>query len=255
MQDHPGAQKTLEGSTRTVVPAARGGAAAHHMAPGHDSLPAVPSSAARHDRPRAVPKAPDRDRSRARHQRAPDHDRSRAAHRAPPGRALVSAGTSVPIATAPSPARASRLLQVFLLRVAATPHAPIYPQSRHTAAKNRAAYSHAPTYPLSRSTTYPVHPPITVPTLPSPRSAEDTGFPPQCHSRAPPTAARRNAPPVCDPPAPLHHVERGRGVRLTPAPIARTPTVTRRNTYPCQGVRPAAAYRAVTVICCTPLLP
>ena len=221
MQDHPGAPgSTPEGDPRTVVPAARGGAAAHHMAPGHDSVPAAPSSAASHDRPRAAHRVPDHHRSRAAQPRAPvpdqphatppqasghdrpraaqwapghdrpcatprapgpdvplvtlarapGHGRLRAAHRAPPGRALASAGTSMPIATAPLPACVGRLLQVCLPRVAATPH--------------------TLTYPPSRSAPAPGHPAILVPTRPQPCSTAGTGFLPP-HPRAHPPAARR----------------------------------------------------------------
>ena len=186
MQDHPGAPgSTPEGNPRTVVPAARGGAAAHHMAPGHDRPRAAPR-APDHDIPLTVSaRAPGHDRLCAAHM-VPDHNRSRAAHRAAPGRALASAGTSVPIATAPLPACVSRLLQVCLPRVAATPHTPIYPPSRHTAAKNRAASSHAPTHPPSRSAPAPGHPAILVPTCPQHCSVAGAGFPPQRQSRAPP---------------------------------------------------------------------
>ena len=304
MQDYPGAPGSArKGSTRTAVPAARGGAAAHHMAlghdhplatsarlpgrdrpcavpsaldqdrsrarhtraPGHERPPVAPSSAAGHDRPRATPRAPgadvppattagapgqhrlsavpsalDQDRSRARHTRAPgherpsvapsgaaghdrpratpqapghdvplvttarapghgcpcaaqlvpEHQRSQHAPMAPPGHAPARAGTSVPIATAPLPARVSRLLQERLSRITATSHTLTHWQSHHTAEKNRVASSPTPTYPLSRSTTHKVHP-AQVPPRPRSCSTACTGILLRHPSRAPPPPAHR----------------------------------------------------------------
>ena len=117
----------------------------------------------------------------------PDRQRSHHAPMARPGHALASAGTSVPITTAPLPARVSRLLQERLSRITATPDNRTYPQShrlnRHSrlrgnpcppvatggpqggdAPATRATCSQAPTDPHSHSTTHPVHPLTTAPT-------------------------------------------------------------------------------------------
>ena len=68
---------------------------------------------------------------------------------APPSHALASAGTSVPITTAPLPARVSRLLQGRLSRITATPDNRTYPQSLQDTTDNRTPYSHASTNPQS----------------------------------------------------------------------------------------------------------
>ncbi len=92
MQDHPGAPGTArQGPTRTVVPAACGGAAAHPpRAPGQEQ-PRTVQRAARPDRPRAAhralgpwgprlaQRAPDQDVPRATTARAPGSDRPCAA--------------------------------------------------------------------------------------------------------------------------------------------------------------------------------
>ena len=147
---------------------------------------------------------------------APNHHRSGAASMASLGHAGCGpafAGPSVPLTTAPWPARVSRLLQVVLPRV---PAAPV-----------------ALTYPQSHSTTHQVHPAILAPTRPPPATA-GTGFLRQRHSRAPPPPARRQpilvgyglpAPQGMWIPAhagttrrtpPLHMVERGPGGEATP---------------------------------------
>ena len=107
---------------------------------------------------------------------------------APPGHALARAGTIVPIATAPLPARVSRLLQERLSRITATPDNRTYPQSHRLNRHSRlqagihvppllrgdhrgATYrqpalcppEHPPTH-YSHSTTHPVHPLTTAPT-------------------------------------------------------------------------------------------
>ena len=232
MQDHPGAPGSArKGSTRTVVPAARGGAAAHPMAPGHDHPLATPVRLPGHERPCAVPYALDHDRSRARHPMAPGHGRPCAAQlvpdhywshhapMAPPRHVPARAGTYVPIAAAPLPARVSRLLRI---RLTATPHTLISPQSRQFAQRNRAAYSHAatypqsrrnaahhhpanfqaPTYPRFRFTTHQVHPAIQVPPRPRSCSTACTGFLLRHSSRAPPPPVHRKPIPVsrCTPP-------------------------------------------------------
>ena len=105
---------------------------------------------------------------------APNHHRSGAASMASLGHAGCGpafAGPSVPLTTAPWPARVSRLLQVVLPRV---PAAPV-----------------ALTYPQSHSTTHQVHPAILAPTRPPPATA-GTGFLRQRHSRAPPPPAADN---------------------------------------------------------------
>ena len=315
MQDYPGAPGSArKGSTRTVVPAARGGAAAHPMAPGHDHPLATPVRLPGHDRPCAVPPAPDHDRSRARHTRAPGHerppvapssavghdrpratpqapghdvplatparapghgrpcaapsvpvpDRSRPAQRAPghgrpcaaqlvpdhywshhapmapPRHAPARAGAYVPIAAAPLPARVSRLLRI---RLTATPHTLISPQSRQFAQRNRAAYSHAatypqsrrnaahhhpanfqaPTYPRFRFTTHQVHPAIQVPPRPRSCSTACTGFLLRPSSRAPPPPVHRN-PSLSADVLPLSTWWRGaRGVRPAARPAALDP--------------------------------
>ena len=119
------------------------------------------------------------------------HNRPRAASMASPGHAdagcgPASAGRRVPLTTAPVPAHASRLLQVVLLRVAATPR--------------------TLTDPLSHATTHQVHPAIQVPTRPPPATA-GTGVPRQRHSRAPP-------PPVRHPPSLPGRGPGGRSARL-----------------------------------------
>ena len=82
MQDHPGAPGTArKGITRTVVPAACGGAAAP-MAPGPDHPLATTARLPGQGRPSAVPPAPDHNRSRARHKMAPGHGRPLTAQRA-----------------------------------------------------------------------------------------------------------------------------------------------------------------------------
>ena len=290
MQDHPGAPGTArKGITRTVVPAACGGAAAHPMAPGHDHPLATAARLPGHGRPCAVPPAPDHDRSRARHTRAPGHgrppvaqraarhdrpratpqapghdvplvtaarapghgrpcaaqlvpDRQRSHHApmAPPRHAPARAGTYVPIAAAPLPARVSRLLRI---RLTATPHTLISPQSRQFAQRNRAAYSHAatypqsrrnaahhhpanfqaPTYPRFRFTTHQVHPAIQVPPRPRSCSTACTGFLLRPSSRAPPPPVHRN-PSLSADVLPLSTWWRGaRGVRPAARPAALDP--------------------------------
>ena len=211
MQDHPGAP----GSARQRNPGTDGTAACGGAA--------VPSPQAwDHVRSRAVPLhtplAPNHVRSGAVPvpvplplplPLAPNHHRSGAASMASLGHAGCGpafAGPSVPLTTAPWPARVSRLLQVVLPRV---PAAPV-----------------ALTYPQSHSTTHQVHPAILAPTRPPPATA-GTGFLRQRHSRAPPPPARRK--PILagyGPPAPqgnvdsrtppLYMVERGPGGEATP---------------------------------------
>ena len=185
MQDYPGAPGTARpGNAGTAVPAACGGAAVQPMpqAPDHNR-----SSAA----PMPMPKAPDHNRSRAAPMpmpKAPGHQRSDAASMASPGHARcgpVTAGRSVPMATAPVPAQASRQLQEVLPRVPATPRTLTYPQSCPNTAKNQTAYSYTPTDHPSHSTTHQVRPAIQVPTRPPPATA-GTGAPRQHPSRAPP---------------------------------------------------------------------
>ena len=103
MQDHPGAPGTArQGSTRTVVPAACGGAAAP-MAPGLDHPLTTAARLPGQDRPCAVPPAPDHDRSRARHTKAPGHERPPVAQRAArhdcPRATPQAPGHDVPLAT------------------------------------------------------------------------------------------------------------------------------------------------------------
>ena len=173
--------------------------ARHQKAPGHDRPSVAPSGVAGHDRPRATPQAPGHDVPLAATVRAPgygcpraaqlvpDHYWSHHAPMAPLGHALARAGTSVPIAITPLPARVSRLLQERLSRITATPDNRTYPQShrlnRHSrlrgnpcppvatggpqggdAPATRATCSQAPTDPHSHSTTHPVHPLTTAPT-------------------------------------------------------------------------------------------
>ena len=168
MQDYPGAPGSARpGNPGTAVPAACGGAAGQPLpkAPDHHRSSAAP-----------MPKAPGHIRPGAASMpMAPGHNRPRAASMASPGHAdagcgPASAGRRVPLTTAPVPAHASRLLQVVLLRVAATPR--------------------TRTDPLSHATTHQVHPAIQVPTRPPPATA-GTGVPLAPHSRAPPVAARR----------------------------------------------------------------
>ena len=192
MQDHPGAPGSArQRNPGTAVPAACGGAAVRSQAPGHSRPRAVlMPKAPDHNRSGAapMPKASDHNRSHATPMpKAPDHNRSSAAPMdAAPGQvrpraaSMASlghagcgpafAGPSVPLTTAPWPARVSRLLQVVLPRV---PAAPV-----------------ALTYPQSHSTTHQVHPAILAPTRPPPATA-GTGFLRQRHSRAPPPPARR----------------------------------------------------------------
>ncbi len=195
MQDHPGAPGNARpGNTGTAVPAACGGAA-------------VPSPQAwDHVRSRAVPLHTPLPLPLP---LAPDHERSGAASMASLGHAGCGpafAGPSVPLTTAPWPARVSRLLQEVLPRV---PAAPV-----------------ALTYPQSHSTTHQVHPAILAPTRPPPATA-GTGFLRQRHSRAPPPPARRKpilvgyglpAPQgnVDSRTPPLYMVERGPGGEATP---------------------------------------
>ena len=165
MQDHPGAPGAARpGNTGTAVPAACGGAAVQSPAPGHSRPRATPM-------PMPMPKAPDHTRSSAAPlPKAPGHDGPRATSMASPGHTRcgpANAGPSVPLTTAPWPAHASRLLQVVLPRVPATPLALTYPQSH--------------------STTYLVHAAMLVPIRPPPATA-GTGCPRQRHSRAPPLA-------------------------------------------------------------------
>ena len=183
MQDYPGAPGAARpGNPGTAVPAACGGAAAQPLpkAPDHHRSSAAPMpKAPGHIRPCAasMPMAPGHIRPRAASMpKALGHNRPRAASMASPGHAdagcgPASAGPSVPLTTAPVPAHASRLLQVVLLRVAATPC--------------------TLTDPLSHSTTHQVHPAIQVPTRPPPATA-GTGCPRQRHSRAPPPSVRHS---------------------------------------------------------------
>ncbi len=170
MQDYPGAPGTARpGNPGTAVPAACGGAAGQPLppAPGHHRSSATPM-------PMPMPKARDHIRSRAMSMpKASGHARLYAAPMASPGHAdagcgPANAGLSVPPATAPVPAHPSRLLQLVLLRVAATPH--------------------TLTDPLSHATTHQVHPAVQVPTRPPPATA-GAGLPRHHHSRAPPLAA------------------------------------------------------------------
>ena len=191
MQDYPGAPGSARpGNPGTAVPAACGGAAAQPLpkAPDHHRSSAT-----------SMPKAPDLTRpGTASMPKALGHNRPRAASMASPGHAdagcgPASAGRRVPLTIAPVPAHASRLLQVVLLRVAATPR--------------------TLTDPLSHSTTHQVHPAIQVPTRPPPATA-GTGVPRQRHSRAPP-------PPVRHPPSLPGRGPGGRSARL-PSPGARS---------------------------------
>ena len=133
MQDYPGAPGSARpGNPGTAVPAACGGAAAQPLpkAPDHHRSSAAPMpKAPGHIRPGAasMPMAPGHIRPRAASMpKALGHNRPRAASMASPGHAdagcgPASAGRRVPLTIAPVPAHASRLLQVVLLRVAATP--------------------------------------------------------------------------------------------------------------------------------------
>ena len=120
MQDYPGAPGSArKGSTRTVVPAARGGAAAHPMAPGHDHPLATPVRLPGHDvrpwapcRPSAAPRAPVADRCRPAHKGAgsgptPRRAESSAAGPDHPRATPQAPGQDVPRAT---PARAPGLI-------------------------------------------------------------------------------------------------------------------------------------------------
>ena len=168
MQDHPGAP----GSARQRNPGTDGTAACGGAA--------VPSPQAwDHVRSRAVPLhtplAPDHVRSGAVPvplplPLAPNHHRSGAASMASPGHAGCGpafAGPSVPLTTAPWPAHASRLLQVVLPRVPATPLALTYPHNptpppitcippywrrpaRRLPPRARASYAHATRAPRPR---------------------------------------------------------------------------------------------------------
>ena len=181
MQDYPGAPGSARpGNPGTAVPAACGGAAAQPLpkAPDHHRSSAAPMpKAPGHIRPCAasMPMAPGHIQPRAASMpMALGHNQPRAASMASPGHAdagcgPASAGRRVPLTIAPVPAHASRLLQVVLLRVAATPR--------------------TLTDPLSHSTTHQVHPAIQVPTRPPPATA-GTGVPRQHHSRAPPPSVR-----------------------------------------------------------------
>ena len=198
MQDYPGAPGSARpGNPGTTVPAACGGAAAQPLpkAPDHHRSSAAPMpKAPGHIRPCAasMPMAPGHIRPGAASMpKALGHNRPRAASMASPGHAdascgPASAGPSVPLTTAPVPAHASRLLQVVLLRVAATPR--------------------TRTDPLSHPTTHQVHPAIQVPTRPPPATA-GTGVPRQRHSRAPP-------PPVRHPPSLPGRGPGGRSARI-----------------------------------------
>ena len=194
MQDHPGAPGSArQGNTGTDVPAACGGAAAQSQAPGHSRPRATPT-------PMPMPKAPDHNRSRAVPMpQALGHTRSRAASMAPSGhagRGPASAGPSVPMTTAPLPACVSRLLQEVLLRVAATPHTLIHPQSRQNTAKT--PHCEFPNFH---------RPPIPLRHLP-----------------------RASCPAGADPPAACH---RGHGLP-TPTPLARPAPGRPPKTYPSQ---------------------
>ncbi len=206
MQDYPGAPGTARpGNAGTAEPAACGGAAVQPLPPAPD-----------HTRSRAMPMplAPDHNRSRAVPMpmpQAPGQQRPAAASMASPGHTAcgpVTAGRSVPMATAPVPAQASRRLQAVLPRVPATPDTLIYTQAhrlnRHSRASGnprppvatgglqgddalatRAAYSETRADHLSHSVTHQGHPAIQVPSRPPPATA-GTGVPPQPPSRAPP---------------------------------------------------------------------
>ena len=150
MQDHPGAPGTArQGRTRTIVSTNRGGVATQPRAPGHER-PLAAQRAARHGRLSAALRAPGADVPLATTARAPGHHRL----------------SATPIATAPVPAGLSRLRQVILPRIPATPNTLTYPQSHHT--------------------THQVHPAIQVPPRPRSCSTADTGFLLQHPSRAPP---------------------------------------------------------------------
>ncbi len=225
MQDYPGAPGTARpGNAGTAVPAACGGAAVQPLppAPDHTRSSAMP-----------MPLAPDHNRSRAAPMpmpQAPGHQRSDAASMASPGHAAcgpVTAGRSVPMATAPVPAQAGRRLQAVLPRVPATPGTLIYTQAhrlnrhfrltphhsrltpRHSresgnprppvatggppggyAPATHAASTETRADHLSHSVTHQGHPAIQVPSRPPPVTA-GTGGPHPRHSRAPPTPARR----------------------------------------------------------------
>ena len=130
--------------------------ARHQKAPGHDRPSVAPSGAAGHDRPCATPQAPGHDVPLAATVRAPgygrpcaaqlvpDHHWSHHAPMAPPGHALARAGTSVPIATAPLPARVSRLLQERLSRITATPDNRTYLHSHRLNRHSRASGNPCP---------------------------------------------------------------------------------------------------------------
>ena len=172
MQDYPGAPGIVRpGNPGTAVPAACGGAAVQSQPQAWDH---VRSRAA----PMPIPLAPDHVRSRAAPMLIPkarDHIRPRAASMASPGHAAcgpASAGPSVPLTTALVPAQMSRLLQVVLPRVPATPRTFTYPQSH--------------------STTHQVHPALLAPTRPPPATA-GTGCSRQRHSRASAPARRKPA--------------------------------------------------------------
>ena len=132
MQDYPGAPGTARpGNAGTAEPAACGGAAVQPLppAPDHTRSRATPM-------PLPMPQAPDHNRSRAVPMpmpQAPGHQRSAAASMASPVHAAcgpVTAGRSVPMATAPVPAQASWQFQVVLsLRPCHSrhPHLPAIP--------------------------------------------------------------------------------------------------------------------------------
>ena len=192
MQDHPGAPGSArQRNPGTDGPAACGGAAVPSpQAPDRLRSRAVPM-------PTPMPLAPDHSRPGAAPTPmplAPDHSRPGAAPMpmplAPPGHAgPVCADRSVPRSTAPLPAHASRLLQVVLRHIAATPRTPISPPSRPNTAHNRPAYFHTTNH-RSRPGIYPVHPALLVPTRPPPATAS-TGVPRQHPSRAPPPTRRK----------------------------------------------------------------
>ena len=213
--------------------------ARHKKAPGHDRPSVAPSGAAGHDRPCATPQAPGHDVPLAATVRAPgygrpcaaqlvpDHHWSHHAPMAPPGHALARAGTSVPIATAPLPARVSRLLQERLSRITATPdnrtylalppkrrepprpaipsvstvipaqagiHVPPWLRGDHRGATHRQPAPRTPKHPPTRyshSTTHPVHPLITAPTAArrSPPTAASVHPATQAPTRPSPTTA------------------------------------------------------------------
>ena len=217
MQDYPGAPGTARpGNAGTAEPAACGGAAVQPLppAPDHTRSSAMP-----------MPLAPDHNRSRAVPMpmpQAPGHQRSAAASMASPGHAdcgPVTAGRSVPMATAPVPAQASWQFQVVLPCVPATPGTLIYTQAhrlnRHfRLAPRRSRASVHPRPPLLREdhrgathrqpalrlpklapTTYPTLSPILC-ILPSKYPAARRLSPPARAAPTPATRAPRPHPPA-----------------------------------------------------------